>query len=46
MIRHDWILEKKMHLILSACVALPPGGALLAITGKYSGVIPSEAESS
>jgi 2-polyprenyl-3-methyl-5-hydroxy-6-metoxy-1,4-benzoquinol methylase len=31
MILHDWNLEKKMHLILSAYDALPPGGALVAI---------------
>jgi predicted O-methyltransferase YrrM len=31
MILHDWNLEKKMHLIRSACNSLPPGGALIAI---------------
>jgi hypothetical protein len=31
MILHDWILEKKMHLIRAAYEALPPGGALVAI---------------
>ena len=31
MILHDWNLEKKMRLIRAAYVALPIGGALMAI---------------